>query len=89
MVLTGTLDECPLKASILCAKTCFQNHVLTVSGGALHGSTIRALHALPSTRVTGVSAPATVGLLQTLTTGTQSRAVLSCDEQREKVRKAI
>lgn len=71
-----TLDEGPLKASLFWTEPRLQHHVLTVSGGALHGSAIRTLHALPSAGVTGVSTPSTVRLFQTQAACTQTRAIL-------------
>lgn len=84
VVLTRALDEAPLKAPVFWAEPCLQHHVLAVFGGALHGSAIRTLHALSSASVTGVPTPAAIRLLQTQTTCTQTRAVLSCNDRKKK-----
>lgn len=84
--LTRALDESPLKASLLGTEASVQNHVLGVLGLVLHGATVRALHTLSSACVTGVSTPATVRLLQTLTTRPETRAVLSWKQERKKER---
>lgn len=77
-VLTRTLDKGPLKASLFRTEPRLQHHVLTVSGGTLHRSAIRTLHALPSAGVTWVSTPSAVRLFQTQAARTQTRAILSC-----------
>lgn len=84
VVLTRALDEGPLKALLFWAEPRLQHHVLAVFGGALHGSAIRTLHALPSAGVTRVPTPAAVRLLQTQTACTQTRAVLSCNDREER-----
>lgn len=51
---------------------------MRVHPGRLHWSSGRSFQTLPFSCITGIIAPSTSRLLQTLPTGPQSRAVLSC-----------
>ena len=96
---TRALDEGPLEALVFGAEGRLQHHVLAVGeretllalglvelGRAPHGPAVRALHALATARVAGVTAPSALRLLQALTARPQPRTVLSCGCQRERER---
>lgn len=96
VLLTGTLDEGPVVASVGRAEALIQHHVpvsesVPVSGagpgaGGLQGASVGALHADAFAGVTGITAPAALGPLQTVGTRPQTRTVLGCRKDKRQVR---
>lgn len=81
---TWTLDEGPVVAPVRRTQTLIQNHVLVTDSlsnpgsSSLHWASVGTLHANTLACVGGISAPSTLGPLQTLGTRPQTWAVLSC-----------
>lgn len=75
--LTWTLDKRPLIIFFFWAKSSIKHHFIGVDTGRLHWASGGAFQALSFASVTGIVAPSTPWLLQTLPTRPQPRAVLS------------
>lgn len=76
--LTWTLDKGPLIVLFFRTKTGVKNHFITVHSNKLHWPPWRPFNAVPSSCITRIIAPSTSRLFQTLSTGSQSRTILSC-----------
>lgn len=76
--LTWTLDKGPLIVLFFWTKAGVKNHLIAVRSHELHGSSRRSFNAVSSSCVTRIIAPATPRLFQALSTGSQSRTILSC-----------
>jgi hypothetical protein len=75
--ITWTLDEGPVKVLFFGAKIGVKSH-LVVHSNKLHWAPGRPFNTVSSSCVTGIIAPTTSRLFQTLSTGSQSRTILSC-----------
>lgn len=75
--ITWTLDKRPLIIFFFWAKSSIKHHFIGVHTDRLHWASRGAFQALSFASVTGIVAPSTPRLLQTLSTGPQPRAVLS------------
>lgn len=78
ILITWTLDKGPLVVLFFGTKAGVKNHLVVVHSNKLQGSSGRPFDAVSSPRIARVVAPATPRLLQTLSAGSQPRAILSC-----------
>lgn len=76
--ITWTLDKGPLIVLLFRTKTGVKSHLIIMHSNKLHWPPRRPFNAVSSSCITGIIAPSTPRLFQTLSTGSQSRAILSC-----------
>lgn len=76
--ITWTLDKRPLIMLFFRTETGVKDHLVIVHSKMLHWSPWRPFNAVPSSSITRIIAPSASRLLQTLSTGSQARTILSC-----------